>query len=42
MNVSDGTVTFEVFTHSVGAVTELDIELAAQINRVVDEAGYSG
>lgn len=33
------TVTFRCSTHSAGGITELDIELAREINRVLADAG---
>lgn len=34
----DDEITFEVWTHSEGGVTELDLTLAARIDDLVDEA----
>ncbi|SNQ46687.1 putative pterin-4-alpha-carbinolamine dehydratase [Frankia canadensis] len=36
-----GTVTFTVWTHSVGGVTNLDIELARRISALLRAAGVS-
>ncbi|MCW2743503.1 MAG: hypothetical protein JWM48_53 [Mycobacterium sp.] len=38
----DGTVTFEVWTHSLNRVTDLDVELARRINAAVDRVGSHG
>jgi pterin-4a-carbinolamine dehydratase len=37
-----GAVTFEVWTHSLDRVTDMDVELARRINRAVEEIGASG
>jgi len=37
-----GTVTFEVWTHSIDRVTDLDVELARRINEAVDAVGAAG
>lgn len=34
-----GTLTFRLWTHSVGGVTNLDLELAARIDAAVEAAG---
>jgi pterin-4a-carbinolamine dehydratase/uncharacterized protein (DUF2267 family) len=39
---AQGTVTFEVWTHSLDRVTDLDIELARRINEAVDAVGAHG
>ncbi len=36
-----GTLTFTVWTHSVGGVTDLDITLARRISRLLQSAGVS-
>lgn len=37
-----GTVTFEVWTHSLDRVTDMDLELARRINEAVDAVASSG
>jgi pterin-4a-carbinolamine dehydratase len=37
-----GTVTFEVWTHSLDRVTDMDLEFARRINEAVDAVASSG
>jgi len=38
----EGTVTFEVWTHSLDRVTDMDVELARRIDEAVDAVGATG
>jgi pterin-4a-carbinolamine dehydratase/uncharacterized protein (DUF2267 family) len=38
----EGTVTFEVWTHSLDRVTDMDVELARRIDEAVDAVGAAG
>jgi pterin-4a-carbinolamine dehydratase len=38
----EGRVTFEVWTHSLDRVTEMDVELARRIDEAVDTVGPAG